>query len=60
MLIEDDDVWPLVVALCQAVASADVPEPVAAALAVGRMTALQKANGKVRGIVVGNTIRRLV
>ena len=60
VLIEDDEVWPLVVALCQAVASADVPEPVAAALALGRMTALQKANGKVRGIVVGNTIRRLV
>ena len=39
VLIEDDDVWPLVVAFCQAIASADVPQPVAAALALGRMTA---------------------
>ena len=60
VLIEDDYLWPVFVAFCRAIAAADVPEPVAAAMAMGRMTALKKPNGKVRGIVAGNTIRRLV
>ena len=37
-----------------------VPRPVARALAQGRLTALRKPTGKLRGIVTGATIRRVV
>ncbi len=37
-----------------------MPEEVAAALALGRLTALLKDSWKVRGIVVGSILRRLV
>ena len=40
-------------------ARGDVSEHVAAALALGRLTALLKPNGKVRGIVIGDCFRRL-
>ena len=38
----------------------DIPEEVASVLSKGRMTALQKSGGGVRGIVVGDVVRRLV
>ena len=38
----------------------NVPEPILEGIRLGRMTALQKPDGGVRGIVVGDTIRRLV
>ena len=41
-------------------ARAAVPGPIIDALRLGRMTALQKPNGGIRGIVAGDTIRRLV
>ena len=41
-------------------ARGEVPEPVARGIAIGRMTALDKGEGKVRGIVTGNCFRRLV
>ena len=44
----------------QSFAQASIPEEILAALRVGQMTALQKPNGGVRGIVVGDVIRRLV
>ena len=44
----------------QSSAQASIPEEILAALRVGQMTALQKPNGGVRGIVVGDVIRRLV
>ena len=39
---------------------ADIPEAVLEAIRLGRMTALQKPGGGVRGIVVGDILRRLV
>ena len=41
-------------------AQGSVPASVAAALALGRLTALLKPNGRVRGIATGDTFRRLV
>ena len=49
--------------LCQAakmMARASIPEEVLKAIRMGRMTALQKPTGGVRGIVAGDIIRRLV
>ena len=49
--------------LCQAaelMARASIPEDVLQAIRMGRMTALQKPTGGVRGIVAGDTIRELV
>ena len=45
--------------LLQSFARAEVPADVAAALRLGRLTALKKDNGKVRGIVAGSVFRRL-
>ena len=41
-------------------ARGDIPENVASVLRKGRLTALQKPGGGVRGIVAGDVIRRLV
>ena len=41
-------------------ARAQVPPGIAAAIGLGRIVALQKPNGRVRGIVVGDFLRRLV
>ena len=38
----------------------DIPEVVLEAIRLGRMSALQKPGGGVRGIVVGDILRRLV
>ena len=44
----------------QDLARAVVPDEVVDAIRLGRLTAMQKPNGGVRGIVVGDIIRRLV
>ena len=41
-------------------ANANVPEPVLAAIRLGRVVALRKPNGRVRALVVGDVFRRLV
>ena len=46
--------------MCQEFARGIIPVPVLEAIRMGRMTALQKPSGGVRGIVVGDIIRRLV
>ena len=46
--------------VAQLFATACIPQKVLAALRVGRLTALQKPNGSVRGIVAGDAFRRLV
>ena len=46
--------------ISQAFAQAKLPEEIVSALRMGQMTALQKANGGIRGVVVGDVIRRLV
>ena len=60
VLIEDEDAWNLFTGLAQDFARAAVPDSVLQALRLGRMTALKKDNGKVRGIVAGSILRRLV
>ena len=46
--------------VAQSFAQANIPEEILAVLRVGQMTALQKPNGGVRGMVVGDVVRRLV
>ena len=46
--------------MCEEFARAQVSDEVVQALRMGRMTALQKSSGGIRGIVVGDFIRRLV
>ena len=45
--------------VCQSLATAKVPQEVKDAVRLGRMTALSKDDGGVRGIVAGDVIRRL-
>ena len=44
----------------EAPARAQLPQAVSSALTLGQLTALQKPNGRVRGIVAGDTLRRMV
>ena len=46
--------------LAQEVARAEIPAEIVSAIRLGRMTALRKPSGGVRGIVVGDVLRRLV
>ena len=46
--------------VAQHVARAQVPATIASALGLGRVVALQKPNGRVRGIIIGDFPRRLV
>ena len=46
--------------VCEKLAQGKVPDPIIAAIRVGRMTGLRKPDGSVRGIVAGDVIRRLV
>ena len=46
--------------MCEEFARAQVSDEVVQALRMGRMTALQKSLGGIRGIIVGDFIRRLV
>ena len=46
--------------MCEEFARAQVSDEVVQALRMGRLTALQKSSGGIRGIVVGDFIRRLV
>ena len=60
LLDDEGDTQLLHGAACR-IAHADLPPPVLAALRIGRMTALQKPNGRgIRALVVGDVLRRLV
>ena len=59
-LLENVGALHLFFRLGDQLARATVPGPIIDALRLGRMTALQKPNGGIRGIVAGDTIRRLV
>ena len=50
----------LLVQVASKLAVGDVPDEVIDGIRVGRLTALAKPDGGVRGIVVGDIIRRLV
>jgi len=60
VLIEDDEAWSIFAQLAEAFARAEVPEVIMQGLRLGRLTALKKDNGRVRGIVAGAILRRLV
>ena len=46
--------------MCQEFARGRLPEEILRVVRIGRMTALQKPQGGIRGIVVGDVVRRLV
>ena len=60
LLLSDADGLELLMHAASVLAQARVPPAVAAALALARMTALQKRDGGVRGIATGDVFRRLV
>ena len=60
LLESEDDDSSLLAELANSLAQADVPSDIVRALRLGRITALQKPDNGVRGIVVGEFIRRLV
>ena len=60
VLLDDEGSSDLFVRVKQLVAQAAVPRDAARALGLGRVVALQKPNGRVRGIVIGDFTRRLV
>ena len=60
LLLDDPGDGTLLHRAAERLANADVPEPVLAASRVGRAVALQKPNGCVRALVVGDVYRRLV
>ena len=60
VLLEDEHTWDLFSQLANAYARGEVPEDIAAGLSMGRLTALSKPGGRVRGIVTGATFRRVV
>ena len=45
---------------CEQLVRAQIPHAIQACIRLGRLTALQKPNGGVRGIVSGDIVRRLV
>ena len=59
-LLDDEEDTRLLHCAAQQLADAAVPEPVLAGLRVGRVVALRKSNGRVRALVVGDVMRRLV
>ena len=50
----------LLVQVCSLLATGDVPDVIIEAIRLGRVTALSKPDGGVKGIVVGDIMRRLV
>ena len=59
-LLNDEAVCTLLHHAAERLARADVPVPVVAAIRAGRIVALRKPNGRVRALVVGDVLRRLV
>jgi hypothetical protein len=59
-ILEDESCTELLCDVAERLARAHIPAEIAAAIRSGFMTALRKPNGKVRGIVVGDILRRLV
>ena len=60
LALDDESTRSSFVRAGSALAQARLPPCMAAAFGLGRMVALQKPNGRVRGIVVGDFLRRLV
>ena len=60
LLLRDERSTDLILRLVQLIATGDLPPIAISLLRQGRLTALQKPNGKIRGIVSGEIVRRLV
>ena len=60
LFLETEEDMQLLHHAAQRLALGDVPDTIARALRLGRMVALRKPNGRVRGLVMGDTFRRLV
>ena len=60
LVLESDVESDLFVQVSSLLAVGNVPEEIIEAIRLGRMTALSKPDGGVRGIVVGDVLRRLV
>jgi len=60
VLMEDTDLWGVFTILIQEFARANLPQEVLQAHRIGRISALQKDTGRIRGIVAGSVLRRLV
>ena len=60
ILLDDEDSTNKFVQVAQQLAAANIPPPTATAIGLGRIVALQKPNGRVRGIVIGDILRRVV
>jgi len=60
LVLDDEEATQKFVRVGQRLASADLPTGIHQAMGLGRLIALQKPNGRVRGIVIGDLLRRLV
>ena len=60
VLLNSEDDLSLLHRAAQQLVDATVPPPILDALRLGRMVALRKGDGRVRGLVLGDTFRRLL
>ena len=58
-MFDDEETTHRLTAVAQRLAQARVPATIIPSLGLGRTVALQKLNGRVRGIVIGDVLRRL-
>ena len=60
LVLDDADATQAFLQVSQLLAQADLPQQASNAIALGRLVALQKPNGRIRGLVVGDLLRRVV
>ena len=60
LILDDEQTTESFIGVATKVAQAQIAAAISQAIGLGRMVALQKPNGRVRGIVVGDLLRRLV
>ena len=60
VLLEDEDLWGLFAQLAQSFARAEIPAEIMQPLRLGRMSAFTKPNRRIREIVAGSILRRLI
>lgn len=60
LVLDDETTTALFIDVCQQLAEARIPATIARAIGLGRLVAFQKPNGGVRGLVIGDVLRRVV
>ena len=60
LVLDDEEATNKLIQVTQQIARAELPDTASQALGLGRLVALQKPNGRVRGLVIGDLLRRLV